>query len=77
MNMKKILIASVLLALCAAASAMTFYSGGVLMGTVCRNGPYYTDYAGVSSLPVGAPCYVRAGGNPYAPIIGGGIVTTE
>lgn len=72
--MKKILVSLALVATMASASAMTFWSGGVLYGTVCRYGAFWTSYPAQNAQPVGSTCPVR---NGYGDIIGIGSVTTE
>lgn len=72
--MKKFLIAAAFIAAAASASAATFWYDGVLMGTVCRNGPWYTVYPNSMAQPVGSQCPVRS---PAGYVIGVGIVTSE
>lgn len=72
--MKKILLSLALLATMATANAATFFYNGVLMGTVCRMGYYYTVYPTHMAQPVGTYCPVR---NGYGQIIGTGTVTSE
>jgi hypothetical protein len=72
--MKKI-IAVALLALCSlGANAATFFSGGTLMGTVCRAGYYYTVYPAYNAQPVGTSCPVR---DNFGRVVAWGIVTDE
>lgn len=71
--MKKI-IASLLVVAATSASAMTFWQGGVLMGTVCRSGLFWTAYPVSMAQPVGSSCPVR---DSYGYIIGQGVVTNE
>lgn len=71
--MKKI-FALLLVAVCTATPAMTFWYNGTLMGTVCRNGPYYTAYPQYMAQPVGTNCPVR---DPAGVVIGAGVVTSE
>ncbi len=72
--MKKILAFLAIATLASAASAMTFWSNGTLMGTVCRNGIYYTIYPSYMAQPVGSNCLVRDGAGF---VIGYGYVTNE
>ena len=72
--MKKILLSIALLASVASANAATFFYNGVLMGTVCRYGYYYTIYPASMAQPVGTYCPVR---NAYGQIVGTGTVTSE
>jgi hypothetical protein len=72
--MKKAILAIALAAAALSASAMTFFYNGVLMGTVCRNGPYYTAYPVHMAQPVGTACPVR---DINGFIIGTGVVTNE
>lgn len=72
--MKKIIAVAVLAAFAMSAHALTFWVNGVLMGTVCRNGPYFTAYPTSMAQPVGTACPIRDG---YGTIIGTGVVTTE
>jgi hypothetical protein len=72
--MKKTIVAISLAVAAISASAATFFYNGVLMGTVCRSGAYYTVYPVSMAQPVGSPCPVR---DPYGYIIGSGVVTTE
>lgn len=53
---------------------MSFWYNGVLMGTVCRAGLYYTVYPQHAAQPVGSLCPVR---NPAGYIIATGNVTDE
>lgn len=72
--MKKVLVGAALAAVFMTAHAVTFWYNGVLMGTVCRNGPYYTAYPVAMAQPVGSACPVR---DPYGTIIMTGVVTNE
>lgn len=73
--MKKLLAGLLLFALAISpAAAVTFFVNGVLMGTVCRNGLYYTAYQVHAAQPVGSVCPVR---DPYGVIIMTGVVTAE
>lgn len=56
------------------AQAQTFVLDGVLMGTVCRYGPYFTRYPSVDAQPVGSACPIR---DNFGDIIGRGVVTDE
>lgn len=71
--MKKIVFAlAVVLAL--PVQAMTFYSNGVWMGTVCRAGYYFTNYPTHMAQPVGSSCPVRDG---WGNFVAYGVVTAE
>lgn len=72
--MKKLLASALLMLTVASAHAVTFMQYGVLMGTVCRSGPYYTVYPVHMAQPVGSSCPVR---DPYGYTIGYGYVTAE
>lgn len=72
--MKKTIIAIALAAAAITASAATFFYNGVLMGTVCRSGPYYTVYPINMAQPVGSTCPVR---DAYGYTIAIGVVTNE
>ena len=72
--MKKILFGLVLAASTLTASAATFWFNGVLMGTVCRSGAYYTVYPRHMAQPVGTTCPVR---DYTGSIISYGVVTQE
>lgn len=73
--MKKILAAALIAAAAIPAHAVTFWYNGVLMGTVCRMGGFYTSYPVAMAQPVGTACPVR---NVYnGAIIGYGVVTDE
>jgi hypothetical protein len=56
---KSFALAAVLAALSFSALPATFWYSGVLMGTVCRNGAYFTVYPGFAAQPVGSSCPVR------------------
>lgn len=73
--MKKI-VATLALAVAAfGANAETFFYNGLLYGTVCRLGGYYTVYYAHQAQPVGTRCPVV---NPYnGAFIGYGFVTAE
>ena len=53
---------------------MTFWNNGVLYGTVCRNGYYFTAYPSHMAQVVGSDCPIR---DIYGNIIGFGVVTNE
>ncbi len=72
--MNKLLTLLALAATLTSANAGTFYANGVLYGTVCRNGPYWTSYPAQNAQPVGSSCPVR---DSYGNIIGYGTVTSE
>lgn len=72
--MKKILAAIALATTLISAHAVPFWYNGVLMGTVCRAGLYYTVYPAVYAQPVGTSCPVR---DNFGNIIGYGVVTNE
>lgn len=72
--MKKALVILAAVAAIASAHAATFFYNGVLMGTVCRDGLYYTVYPIQMAQPVGTSCPVR---NTNGFIVGTGVVTTE
>jgi hypothetical protein len=73
-NMKKTILTIGLVIASLSASAVTFWSNGVLMGTVCRNGIYYTVYPTYMAQAVGTVCPMR---DPYGAIVGYGYVTAE
>lgn len=72
--MKKVLVGLVIAAAAASAQAMTFWQGGLLMGTVCRYGLYFTAYPVHMAQPVGTSCPVR---DNFGNIVGFGVVTSE
>jgi hypothetical protein len=72
--MKKFILAIALAAAVASASAATFWYNATLMGTICRNGPYWTSYPAANAQPVGSSCPVR---DNFGTIIGYGTVTAE
>lgn len=71
--MKTIFVAVLALA-ASSAMAMTFWVNGVLYGTVCRNGVYFTAYPQHMAQPVGTNCPIR---DNFGNIMGYGIVTSE
>jgi hypothetical protein len=72
--MKKIIALSVLALAASSAFAFTFYVNGILFGTVCRDGAYYTVYPSNMAQPVGTTCPIR---DAYGNIIGQGMVSYE
>ncbi len=72
--MKKTIVALVFLLSMVSANAFTFMYYGTLMGTVCRDGNFYTTYPRSMAQPVGTVCPVRDG---YGNVMGYGVVTTE
>lgn len=72
--MKKLLAIAALALIPAISHAYTFYYNGVLMGTVCRMGAFYTAYPVSMAQPVGTMCPVR---DPNGWVIGTGTVTME
>ena len=72
--MKKLLAAALIAAASIPAYAYTFWYNGILMGTVCRNGAYYTSYPRRMAQPVGSSCPVR---DPYGNPVVWGVVTDE
>ena len=72
--MKKLILASLAALATSSSFAYTFWVNGVLYGTVCRNGIYYTSYPSSMAQPVGTSCPVR---DYYGNILGYGIVTNE
>ncbi len=71
--MKTIFVAAIALA-ASSAMAMTFWVNGVLYGTICRNGAYFTAYPQYMAQPVGTNCPMR---DAYGNIMGYGIVSNE
>jgi hypothetical protein len=72
--MKKFILGLALAAAVIPATAVTFWHNGVLMGTVCRNGPFFTVYPFHMAQPVGTSCPIRDG---FGNIVGVGVVTAE
>lgn len=72
--MKKLLIGILVSAAAVSASAATWFNYGVLYGTVCRNGIYFTVYPPSMAQPVGTTCPIR---DSYGNVMGYGIVTNE
>ena len=71
---KMVSVAVISIAAVIPAHAFTFFHNGILMGTVCRNGAYWTSYPQQYAQPVGTSCPVR---NNNGVIIGYGVVTEE
>lgn len=72
--MKKIIALGLLALAVSSAFAATFYVNGVLYGTICRNGIYYTVYMISMAQPVGTTCFMR---DSYGNIVGQGYVSNE
>jgi hypothetical protein len=54
-------------------SSASAVSNGIL-GTVCRNGIYFTVYPSYMAQPVGTSCPIR---DNFGNVIGSGVVTNE
>ena len=72
--MKRILLALTLIIMATTGHALTFWSNGVLYGTVCRIGIYFYSYPVSMAQPVGTMCPVR---DSWGNIIATGTVTNE
>lgn len=75
--MKKAIAAIALLTAAGIASAYTFWDplSSTWMGTVCRNGGYFTDYTGTGwYAPLGSVCSVR---DSFGRFLMPGNVTTQ